>query len=343
MPENAQKRKKRAAALSVASNTVLIVMKITVGILIGSVSVISEAIHSSVDLLASAIALFSVSTSDKPADKEHPFGHGKIENISGTVEALLIFFAAAWIVCEAVQKLIHPRPIDAALLGVGVMFISAVANVALSHLLLTVGRETDSIALQADAWHLRTDVYTSAGVMSSLAVIWLGERVSPGFDLSWLDPVCAVAVALLITKAAYRLTIQSARDLLDVHLPPKEEACIRNLIEANRGVVHGYHYLRTRKAGRFRFVEFHIQVDPKMTVELSHKLAQKLTGEIKNRLPDTTVTVHIEPCLGDCNKKCLSGCLLTESERLRAFGHRGKSAQPAEAPKEREISKAIVP
>lgn len=330
MLENAQKRKKRAAALSVASNTVLIVMKIVVGIAIGSVSVISEAIHSSVDLLASAIALFSVSTSDKPADKEHPFGHGKIENISGTVEAILIFLAAVWIVYEAAQKLIHPRPIDAALLGAGVMFVSAATNVALSHYLLTVGRETDSIALQADAWHLRTDVYTSVGVMLSLAFIWLGERVSPGLDLNWLDPVCAVAVALLITRAAYQLTIQSARDLLDAHLPPKEENWIRNLIEANRGVIHGYHYLRTRKAGRFRFVEFHIQVDPKMTVELSHRLAQRLTREIKNRLPDTTVTVHIEPCLGDCSEKCLSGCLLTESERLRAFGHRGKIVQPAQ-------------
>lgn len=310
-----QEQKTRVALLSVASNTVLVLMKLVVGILIGSVSVISEAIHSGMDLAAALIAWFSVRTSSKPADADHPFGHGKIENVSGTVEAVLIFLAAGWIIYEAVQKFIHPQPVESAYWGVGVMLVSAVTNTIVSQRLFRVGRATDSVALQADAWHLRTDVYTSAGVMAGLALIWLGEWILPGYDLDWLDPVCAIAVALLIVKAAYDLTVQSARDLLDANLPGEEEAWIRVLIEEQRGTVRGYHYLRTRKAGHFRFVEFHVQVDREMTVERSHRLAQFLSAAIKERLPHATVTIHIEPCTGECSAKCLAGCMLEEPER----------------------------
>jgi cation diffusion facilitator family transporter len=310
-----QKRKTRVALLSVISNTALVLMKLVVGILIGSVSVISEAIHSGMDLVAAIIAWFSVRTSSKPADDDHPFGHGKIENVSGTVEALLIFLAAGWIIYEAVKKFVHPEPIETAVLGVGAMLISAVTNVIVSNKLFKVGRETDSVALLADAWHLRTDVYTSAGVMAGLALIWLGQWILPGYDLSWLDPVCAIAVALLIIKAAYDLTVQSARDLLDANLPGEEQAWIRNLIEEHRGTVRGYHHLRTRKAGHLRFIEFHIQVDLKMTVQSSHQLAQRLSRAIKEHLANSTVLIHIEPCTGDCADKCRAGCLLTESER----------------------------
>ena len=271
-----QKRKTRVALLSVISNTALVLMKLVVGIMINSVSVISEAIHSGMDLVAAIIAWFSVRTSSKPADDDHPFGHGKIENVSGTVEALLIFLAAGWIIYEAIKKFIHPEPIETAFWGVGVMLISAVTNVIVSQKLFKVGRETDSVALLADAWHLRTDVYTSVGVMAGLALIWLGQWILPGYDLNWLDPVCAIAVALLIIKAAYDLTVQSARDLLDANLPEEEQAWIRNLIEENRGTVRGYHHLRTRKAGHLRFIEFHIQVDLKMTVESSHQLGPEI-------------------------------------------------------------------
>lgn len=310
-----QKRKTRVALLSVISNTALVLMKLVVGILIGSVSVISEAIHSGMDLVAAVIAWFSVRTSSKPADDDHPFGHGKIENVSGTVEAMLILLAAGWIIYEAVQKFIHPHPVEAAFWGVGVMLVSTVTNTIVSQILFRVSGETDSVALQADAWHLRTDVYTSAGVMTGLALIWLGEWILPGYDLNWLDPACAIVVALLIVKAALDLTVQSARDLLDANLPGAEEARIRDLIEEQRGTVRGYHYLRTRKAGHFRFVEFHVQVDRDMTVEKSHRLAQALSAAIKERLPHATVTIHIEPCTGECSAKCLAGCMLAERDR----------------------------
>jgi cation diffusion facilitator family transporter len=310
----AKQRKQRAALISVASNASLVTAKLGIGFLIGSVSVISEAIHSAVDLVAAAIALYSVRTSSLPADRGHPFGHGKIENVSGTIEALLIFAAAGWIVYEAVQKLIHPEPLDAPLLGVAVMLVSVVVNVTVSRLLFTVGRETDSVALLADAWHLRTDVYTSAGVMAGLGIIWLGHGALPGTDLHWIDPVCAIGVAALIVKAAYDLTRQAARDLLDASLPVQEEQWIRQSVEAERAVVNGYHALRTRKAGHFRFVEFHIQVDPLMSVADSHALTQKLSKAIQARIPNTSVTIHVEPCTLECSKKCLQGCLVPRPE-----------------------------
>jgi cation diffusion facilitator family transporter len=314
---DAQNRKEKVALLSVISNSVLVVVKLIVGILIGSVSVISEAIHSGVDFTAAIIALFSVKTSSLPADGKHPFGHGKIENISGTVEALLIFVAAGWIIWEAVDKLLDPQPMETVGWGVVVMLFSAVANTIVSQMLLKIGKETDSLALIADGWHLRTDVYTSVGVMAGLAFIWSGELLFPGRHFHWIDPIAAIGVAFLIIKAAWDLTRQSAGGLMDETLPPEEEEEIRRLIRSQLPLVHGFHQLRTRKAGHYRFIEVHIQVDGKMSVEVAHGLNQDLVRRIKDRFRQATVTVHTEPCNGKCEVKCLAGCLLTEKERTR--------------------------
>ena len=311
----AQRRKSAVAWLSVISNTSLVAGKLVVGLLIGSVSVISEAIHSGVDLLAAVIALFAVKTSDKVADEEHPFGHGKIENISGTVEAVLIFFAAGWIIYEAAHKLLEPQPIEAAGWGVGVMLVSSVMNMIVSHRLFRVGKETDSIALQADAWHLRTDVYTSAGVMVGLSLILAGERFLPGTNLLWLDPVAAILVALMIVHAAWKLTVESGRDLLDASLPADETVWIQEYLRAVGRSVRGFHHLRTRKSGSHRFVEFHLVVDKDLSVEASHHLSDTLTRAIKERLSGCTVTIHVEPCDGRCRPACIEGCLLAEDEQ----------------------------
>lgn len=313
-----QRRKSAVAWLSVVSNATLVLVKIVVGVLIGSVSVISEAIHSGVDLLAAVIALVAVHTAHKPADKEHPFGHGKVENISGTVEALLIFLAAGWIIFEAVKKLLHTEPVVAPGWGVLVMGLSAVVNFLVSHLLFKVGKETDSVALRADGWHLRTDVYTSLGVMLGLALLVLGGRVWPGTNLRWVDPVAAIGVALLIVRAAYQLTLEAARDLLDVSLPTEEEAWIRDYIGRVRPVVRGFHRLRTRKSGSMRFVDFHLLVDAAMTVEESHRIAESITSDIQAHFPGTSVHVHIEPCDKQCVPHCIRGCLLSAEDRETA-------------------------
>ena len=309
-----QKRKERVAMLSVASNSFLVLFKMIVGLAIGSVSIISEAIHSGVDLLAAMIAMFSVKTSSVPADERHPFGHGKIENISGFVEALLIFGAAFWIIFEALKKINAPEVMENAEWGVGVMLFSAVMNFIVSQKLFKVGKEADSIALQADAWHLRTDVYTSAGVMFGLSIIWLGHKFFPDPNIHWIDPVAAICVAVLIIHAAYELTMNSLHDLVDVHLPKEEENFIRDMI-LRETAIHGFHQLRTRKAGHIRFMEFHINVDPHMSVQDSHHITRVLKKNIRDKFPESTITIHIEPCDGACTDICLAGCLLPQGKR----------------------------
>jgi cation diffusion facilitator family transporter len=312
---DAQRRKVAVAALSVASNTTLVALKVVVGLLIGSVSVISEAIHSGVDLLAAVIALFAVRTASKPADEGHPFGHGKVENVSGTVEAILIFLAAGWIIYEAIHKLFAETPLDEPGYGVLVMLFSSVVNLVVSQKLFKVGKETDSVALQADAWHLRTDVYTSAGVMVGLGAIWIGSRVWPSASLAWIDPVSAIAVALLIIKAAWDLTRESARDLLDVRLPPEEEQWVRSCVSRQRPRVRGFHELRTRKAGSDRFIDLHLIVDGTMSVDASHQVTDDIERAVKEKLQGVSVSIHVEPCTDDCEPECIDGCFLSDEER----------------------------
>ncbi len=318
--EDTQK-KTRVALLSVASNTTLVVLKLVVGIMIGSVSVISEAIHSGVDLLAAVIAYIAVRVSGKPADEEHPFGHGKYENVSGTVEALLIFVAAIWIIYEAIKKLLpflnptlEREPLELPTMGIVVMLISVAANIFVSRKLFKVGKETDSRALEADAWHLQTDVYTSAGVMFGLLLIWAGKKLLPGVDLDWIDPVAAIAVALLIFRAAYHLTRESARDLLDTSLPAEEEEWIREYLRSLPPTIKGFHGLKTRKSGSERFVELHALVPVDMSVEESHRLTGRIKYAIRKHLAKTAITIHVEPCNGECSDECKQGCLSPEDQ-----------------------------
>jgi cation diffusion facilitator family transporter len=239
--------------------------------------------------------------------------------MSGTVEALLIFLAAIWIVYQAVQKLIHPQPLAEMGWGVLIMVVSSAVNIVVSRLLFKVGRETESVALQADAWHLRTDIYTSAGVMVGLLLIWIGHGLFPALYLDWLDPVAALAVALMIMKAAYDLTIQASRDLLDISLPAEEQAWIRRYIASLPPRVRAFHNLRTRKAGADRFVEVHILVDAGMTVEESHRITGIMKQAIRERFPGCTVTIHVEPCDRRCPPDCQTHCLLDAAAR-RALG-----------------------
>jgi cation diffusion facilitator family transporter len=319
----ATNKKTRVALLSVVSNSLLILLKITVGLMIGSVAVLSEAIHSGVDLVAAIIALFAVRASGQAADERHPYGHGKFENISGTVEAVLIFGAAAWIIFAAVRKLIDPQAVEMPGWGVAVMLVSALVNIFVSGRLFKVGKETDSVALQADAWHLRTDVYTSLGVMLGLLVIWIAGLIRPELDLRWVDPVVAIAVALLIIKAAWDLTRESARDLLDVSLPEKDVDWIKSFVLSTWPQVHSFHNLRTRKAGPYRFIDFHLVVDDQMSVAQAHALGDSVVGAIRERLPESRVNIHMEPCDHTCKASCAEGCSVDIEERARPEGEEG--------------------
>ena len=294
MVTNHSQRKNSAATVSVASNTVLVVGKLSVGFTIGSVSVISEAIHSGIDLVAALIAWWAVRASSVPADDEHPFGHGKFENLSGAIEALLILVAGVWIVIEAIKKLVHPTPLGGTALGVGIMAASAIINFFVSNWLMRVGRATDSVALTADAWHLRTDVYTSLGVMSGLAMVSIARRLAPERSFAWIDPVVALFVALFIVRTAIKLTIGAVNDLLDSRLPDEELGSIEKYMRGCSDVL-GYHDLRTRKAGGWRFVEIHLELPPDMTVRDSHAIAHSVSLEIQEQLPSTSVMVHVDP------------------------------------------------
>ena len=164
---------------------------------------------------------------------------------------------------------------------------------------------------------MRTDVYTSAGVMTGLLIIWLAHFFFVDPKIHWIDPVAAILVALFILRAAWHLTSQSLRDLMDVKLPVEEEQWVRSVIASRKSAVHGFHQLRTRRAGNLRFVEFHIKVDPKMTVEASHNITRELKLNIREKLLQCAITIHIEPCDGNCSEECAAGCLLPVGERPR--------------------------
>jgi cation diffusion facilitator family transporter len=316
------RRTRRAAVVSVISNSVLVVAKLVVGLAIGSVAVVSEAIHSAVDLVAALIAWFAVTVAGKPADEDHPYGHGKVENISAVVEALLIVGASAWIIVEAVAKLSNPGTVHGAGWGFAVMGLSAGVNILVSTHLMRVGKECDSIALQADAWHLRTDVYTSAGVMLAMGVIWVGASFL-GLNLWWVDPVVAILVAMLILKAAFELTWQAGGDLMDRGLPPAEVSWICDYARSFLPRITGFHDLRTRKAGAHRFVDIHVVVDHAQTVGQAHEIAEELEMGVTRQFPGTMVTVHLDPCDARCPPRCLSGCLLGSEARNRMRAERG--------------------
>jgi cation diffusion facilitator family transporter len=286
--------KKSVAWLSVGSNTVLTVGKLVVGFATGSVSILSEAAHSAIDLIAAGMATFSVHVSDRPPDETHQYGHEKIENVSGVIEGLLIFAAAVWIIYEAVDKLVHGVELRYLSRGVAVMAISGGMNWVVATLLKKSAIRNRSVALEADAAHLYADVYTSSGVFLGLAVITLARRFF-GVDLSWLDPTIAIAVATLILVTAYRITRKSFFPLMDSSASPEEMAKIENVIRefGKNGV--DFHKLRTRSAGGSLYVDLHIGFKPGMSLEQGHDLSHLLTAKIEKTVPGAKVLAHLEP------------------------------------------------
>jgi cation diffusion facilitator family transporter len=275
----------RTARLSIFSNCGLIIMKILAGILSGSVSIISEAIHSGMDLLASLIAFLSVQMSDTPPDKEHPYGHGKFENASGVIEAVLIFIAAVWIIYEAIHKIIRPSPVGNIEIGASVMAVSGIVNFFVSRKLYKVAKKTDSIALEADALHLKTDVYTSVGVATGLLLMWLT-------GWSWLDPIVAISVALLILKESFSLLRNAYSPLLDTSLSNNETRIISEVL-ASKGFA--FHNLRSRKSGQYRFADVHIEMPEDMELKEVHEICDQIEEEIKSKISSIEIQIHVEP------------------------------------------------
>ncbi len=292
-----------------------------------SISVVSEAIHSMMDLLAAIIANYSVRKSSQPADEDHAYGHGKYENISGIIEALLIFLAAGIILFEAAQKLLSHGTVEFLNAGIAVMGISACVNFFVSRYLYKVAKEEDSIALEADALHLKTDVWTSLGIFVGLIII----RVT---NIMILDPLIAIVVALMIIHAAWDLTKRSSVGLLDRRLPSDDEAVIRKVLDRHSAGFLSYHSVRSRRAGSEKFVDMHLVVKYNLSVKESHRLADELENEIETDLKNTSVVIHIEPCdtLACFERNGVNHCVLDAGANgdhgcyERERGEKGKEA-----------------
>jgi cation diffusion facilitator family transporter len=277
----------KTARLSVISNSFLLALKLAIGIISGSISIISEAIHTGLDLAAAVVAFFSVKVSDIPPDSKHPYGHGKYENVSGVIEAILILAASVWIIIEAIKRIINPEPIELPVYGIASMLVSSVVNFFVSRRLYKVARRTDSVALEADALHLKTDVYASAGVALGLLMIWI-----TGFTV--LDPVIAILVALLIIMEAYFLLRKAFNPLLDQSLPEKELLEIKGIIEKFCTLEISYHNLQTRKSGSFSHIDFHLYMPADKTIREAHDLCDLIEENIMEKIRNARVNIHVE-------------------------------------------------
>jgi cation diffusion facilitator family transporter len=293
-----------AAKLSLAVVIGLIGLKVVVAVITGSISILAQAVDSFLDLFAVVITFLAIGIATKPADKEHPFGHGKAENIAAIVQAVLIFAAGGLIVYSAVRRIIVGVTVELTEAGIGVMLVSILVSIFLSRHLLKVSRAAGSIALEANAHNIAADVYSAAGVLVGLVVI----RFT---GLSILDPIVALVVSVFILKSAYVVTRKSFGGLIDVRLPQVEEDEIRSSIMEHGCQLAGFHDLRTRKAGRQRYIDLHLVMPKNASVEEAHQICDQLEQAIKNRLPYASVTIHVEPGNIEC-EQCSVSCTIRD-------------------------------
>lgn len=279
--------KRRTACLSVLSNTLLVIGKLSIGILTGTVSLISEAIHSGVDLLAAAIACLAVRKSCLPPDQDHDYGHGKVENVSAAFESLLIIVAALSILYEAAGKFFHPQVPESLNLAIVIMLASSLINAIVSARLYYVGEKTGSEALKADGMHLRADVWTSAAVMAGIFLM----KVT-GWTI--LDPLIACLVALGILRVGYKMCRRSYDDLTDASLSDDEESKIGHIIMETPGV-KGYHHLRTRISGSETIMDFHLELDRTLPLSQAHAISDKVESALQKKYGPCDPMIHLDP------------------------------------------------
>lgn len=281
--------KSGAAGLSIASNSILIAIKIAAGAVTGSIAIVTEAVHSLIDLLASVVAFVSVRKADEPADAEHPYGHEKVESLAAAIEGMLILIGAGIIVYEATHRLVVGAHVETLGVGIAVMGFSLVANLFVSTVLSRQARAHDSPALAGDAAHLRTDALTSAGVLAGLAIVEITGVVA-------FDSITALVVAVAIVTAGLRIVRRSSGVLVDEILPDAEMDRIEAAIAAARTPeVAGYHKLRARRAGSRRYIDLHVQYRSGTSLERAHELAHLMRDEIEASLRRAEVLIHVEP------------------------------------------------
>jgi cation diffusion facilitator family transporter len=281
--------KSRAAALSIASNAILIAIKLAAGAITGSIAILTEAVHSLIDLIASVVAFVSVRKADEPADAEHPYGHEKVENLAAAAEGVLILLGAGIIVYEATHRLVVGATVQTLGVGIAVMGVSVVADLGVSTVLSRRAKADDSPALEGDAAHLRTDALTSMGVLVGLAIVQITGNAA-------FDSITALLVAGVIVVAGLRILRRSSGVLVDEALPAEEMDRIEAAIAAARTPeVAGYHKLRARRAGARRYIDLHVQYRSGASLERAHELAHRMRDEIEAEIPHAEVLIHVEP------------------------------------------------
>lgn len=287
-------RKRMATArFSLGSALVLAAGKFAVGIVSGSLGVLSSAFDSLADIFMSAVNLVSIRKSLDPADKTHPYGHGKVETLATVFQGLVIGGTGAWVVREGVLRLVAGRIPESADAGIAVMAVATAASWCVSRRIRKAGEETDSSALKADSLHFATDVYTNAGILGSLLVFrFTGWR--------WLDPGVALLVGVYILAAAVKLLLGALHDLMDRGLPEEDVERIRQIIDAHRPMVVDYHDLRTRRSGSVRHIDFHVVVCREYKLEDAHRVADHLEKEVRGIFGNANVVTHVDPCEIEC-------------------------------------------
>jgi cation diffusion facilitator family transporter len=287
--------KESVAKLAIFAVSLLLLMKVAASIVTGSIAIRADAVHSAIDLFGVIIGYTGIRVASKPPDERHPFGHGKAENIAGVVISALIFIAAGTIAYQAIARLITGGAVELVTIGIYVTAAAIAINLAVSWYGLRVARATDSLALEATARDLLADVFSSGAVLIGLILVRLT-------GIALLDPIVALLVAVLIGRTAFVTMRKSFGGLMDIKLPQAEEDEIIAAIKKHSDMIAGFHQIRTRKAGSQRYIDFHLVVSKHISVEQAHQLCDELEREIENRLSGTSVTIHVEPCDGNCER-----------------------------------------
>lgn len=278
----------RIAAISLVTTACLLALKLTLGLISGSIAVLSDAVDSGTDLTAATAALLSIRIAAQPADASHPYGHGKVESMSASVAATIVGLGGGLVVVQAVRRLLgDSQDID---VGVGLiaMVISAAANLALGFFMRREARRSGSMALSAEATHLQTNVVQAGAIITGLALVGLTDK-------EVFDPLAALALAAYMGWTAVGLVRTATEEIMDAALPPDDIAAIHNVLVAHKDQIRGFHRLRTRRSGATRHVDMHLLLDPHLTVAEMHPISESIEREIAERLPGTEVVIHMEP------------------------------------------------
>ena len=287
--------KEGAARLAIVAVSLLIVIKTAASIVTGSIAIRADAIHSVIDLFGVIVGYTAIRIASKPPDERHPYGHGKAENIAGVVIAAMIFIGAIAIAYQAIVRLIAGGAVALVPLGIYVTAAAIAINLLVSWYALRIARATESIALEATARDLLADVLSSGVVLVGLILVQFT-------GIAILDSIVALLVSVLIGRTAFLTMRKSFGGLMDIKLPQAEEDEIVACLKKHGDLIAGFHRIRTRKAGSQRYIDFHLVVSRQLSVERAHQLCDQLEQEIEKRLSDASVTIHVEPCDGNCEQ-----------------------------------------